>query len=231
MKKTKNIDIDRNTIQNQLILDAIHKIKNSLGGISGFAALLERELEEKDSKYKMVLKVQDGVQKVNYIAISLMTLASNTDLNMETFQLAHLLKQIWSVLQINGKNSGRELIIDPILSSNGSEMKGDRELIKEMITRLSSFVTGIKGKIERMMLLPGDKNGFEVRFAATLAKGNLNDSYQEYLDNIHAIEPRLELSIANKIAYLHSGDIVFNTVDENRQEIIIVLPKEKEVQV
>ena len=47
----------------KFLSDVVHKIKNNLGGISGFASLLERELRPNDPRKKLLHRIIDGVHR------------------------------------------------------------------------------------------------------------------------------------------------------------------------
>ena len=64
------------SVNQKLFADAVHSIKNSLGGIAGFAALLDRDLDSEDPKKRLTQRIQDGVMRVNDMVVSLMLLAA-----------------------------------------------------------------------------------------------------------------------------------------------------------
>jgi len=49
-----------------------HEVKNPLGGIRGFADLLDRDLEESDPRKKSVEKIMEGVETLDRIVVSLL---------------------------------------------------------------------------------------------------------------------------------------------------------------
>ena len=58
-----------------------HEVRNPLSGISGFASLLERDLEDDDPKMKLVLKIKRGTEILNETASNLLNYTRFSDLN------------------------------------------------------------------------------------------------------------------------------------------------------
>jgi PAS domain S-box-containing protein len=58
-----------------------HEIRNPLGGIGGFAALLARDLEGDEAKRKMAEKIVDGVESINRTIETLLDFARNEEIH------------------------------------------------------------------------------------------------------------------------------------------------------
>jgi nitrogen-specific signal transduction histidine kinase len=63
---------DHDEHMHRLLTEVIHKIKNSLGGIGGFAALLERDLGPDDPRTNLAQRIQNGVVRMNDFVVDLM---------------------------------------------------------------------------------------------------------------------------------------------------------------
>ena len=62
----------------KFLSDVVHKIKNNLGGIGGFASLLERDFERSDPRKRLLQRIIDGVHRLNDFVIHLMTLVQTS---------------------------------------------------------------------------------------------------------------------------------------------------------
>ncbi len=58
-----------------------HEVRNPLSGISGFASLLERDLEDDDPKMKLVLKIKRGAEILNETVSKLLNYTRFSELN------------------------------------------------------------------------------------------------------------------------------------------------------
>ena len=67
-----------------------HEIRNPLGGMAGFAALLERDLEEDDPRRRLVRKISEGISRLNRIVSSLLTYTRPLELNVHPVDLVQL---------------------------------------------------------------------------------------------------------------------------------------------
>ena len=67
-----------------------HEIRNPLGGIAGFAALLERDLDAQDPRRRLVHKITEGVGRLNRIVSSLLTYTRPLKLNNHPVDLVTL---------------------------------------------------------------------------------------------------------------------------------------------
>lgn len=71
----------------------VHEVKNPLGGIRGFAELLERDLEEVDPRKKWVKKIMEGVDTLDRIVKSLLDYTKPVKLNPRKVEMAKFLDE------------------------------------------------------------------------------------------------------------------------------------------
>ena len=69
-----------------------HEIRNPLGGMAGFAAILERDLEEGDPRRRLVGKISEGIARLNRIVSSLLAYTRPLQLNPHPVDLVELVK-------------------------------------------------------------------------------------------------------------------------------------------
>ena len=78
-----------------------HEIRNPLGGIAGFAALLERDLDAQDPRRRLVHKITEGVGRLNRIVSSLLTYTRPLKLNIHPVDLVSLVEEATAFLEID----------------------------------------------------------------------------------------------------------------------------------
>jgi len=71
----------------------VHEVKNPLGGIRGFAELLERDLEEGDPRKRLVKKIRDGVDTLDRIVKSLLDYTKPVKLNPRKVEMVKFLDE------------------------------------------------------------------------------------------------------------------------------------------
>jgi PAS domain S-box-containing protein len=84
-----------------------HEIRNPLGGIAGFAALLERDLEKEDPRRRLVQKITEGVARLNRIVTSLLSYTRPLNLNTHPVNLPALVEEVaafWEIDLERGKS-------------------------------------------------------------------------------------------------------------------------------
>jgi len=70
-----------------------HEVRNPLGGIGGFAALLKRELEGDKSKIQLVDKIITGVNILNQTVTALLDYTRRDQLNLHEVSLTRLIEE------------------------------------------------------------------------------------------------------------------------------------------
>ncbi len=69
-----------------------HEVRNPLGGIGGFAALLKRELEGDDEKLRLVNKIITGVDTLNQTVVALLDYTRKDELSLREVSLHRLIE-------------------------------------------------------------------------------------------------------------------------------------------
>ena len=196
-------------IQGDFLSDVIHKIKNGLGGIGGFASLLERDMEENDPRFRMVYKIQDGVSRVNEIAVGLMVLVREI---IPSFECIHLRSFIADIVRniIGDENISTDEILGKGFDSEKNKMfLVDSQIIDKMMTNIILFIRSINCKIRTIELDSCSDNRLIIKllFSGDTSFIYYSDNLVEYIRGCEPVESRLFLAVALKMARLHGGDI------------------------
>lgn len=88
--------MDKLAALGQMAATMAHKIRNPLGGIAGFAGLLEFEMAENARGKRLVGKVTEGVEKLNRIVTSLVSYAAQPHLRPQRSDLGERLREVVS---------------------------------------------------------------------------------------------------------------------------------------
>lgn len=78
----------------EMAASVAHEVRNPLTAIAGFAALLERELDESDPKMRTVKKITDGVETLNETVEALLDYTRFGEIKKTTVEYGNFLEEI-----------------------------------------------------------------------------------------------------------------------------------------
>jgi len=208
-------------IDTGFISDVIHKIKNGLGGIGGFAALIDRDMQENDPNKRLIKSIQDGVKKVNEIAITLMMIVRDLEPNMERIELKSFFKEIRIPKEYT--NSGRGYIIKPEINNGSIKISADPDFLQKMILYMIRFIEKVEAKVDRIFVDVVNKKRCCVEFYVSEKDEsvNLDENLSRLIKSSEPLEARLYLGVAEKLVKLFNGDIYFESSRKGDKRFII----------
>jgi PAS domain S-box-containing protein len=118
-----------------------HEIRNPLGGIAGFAALLERDLETEDPRRRLVHKITEGVARLNRIVSSLLTYTRPLRLNVHPVNLVELVEEATAFFEIDLERHRKNIRIDRHYPDAGLVCRLDPEQLQQVILNLLQNAT------------------------------------------------------------------------------------------
>jgi len=86
-----------------------HEVKNPLGGIRGFAELLERDLEEVDPRKKWVKKIMEGVDTLDRIVKSLLDYTKPVKLNPRKVEMVKFLDEAINFFEMDASQKRTDI--------------------------------------------------------------------------------------------------------------------------
>lgn len=108
-----------------------HEIRNPLGGIKGFAALLERDLKDQPHLAKIAHQVVDGANHLNRLVTEVLNYTRAVEMHYEPLDVTTLLKDILQHFQAEHAESPIEFkIVEP---SSPLIIAADRYMIRAAI--------------------------------------------------------------------------------------------------
>ncbi len=119
-----------------------HKIRNPLGGIMGFAALLERDFDEDDPRRVYVGKILEGVSKLDKYISDLLLFARPMKPTLERYEIHDLLQKN---LRILASQAARNQIYELKECAQPVFITLDAELFAEIVSHVHEFI-GFWGK-------------------------------------------------------------------------------------
>lgn len=208
-------------VDEKLLSDVAHKIKNGLGGIGGFATLLERDLESDDPRKRLALRIQDGVKKVNELVVSLMTLVRVAEPRFEKVKLLSLLRDILRGYWDDEREPFQVISIHPDVKEDELVVHADPQMIQKMLDHAIRFTNLMGGRIESIHMNPQrrGKLNLEFYFLDNVSWKPLSEDIFQSMSDIEPVEARLSLAIVDKMARLHGGKVSLVSY-ENDQKVL-----------
>ncbi|MFC1528641.1 nitrogen regulation protein NR(II) [Candidatus Latescibacterota bacterium] len=138
----------------QMAATMAHKIRNPLGGIAGFAGLLQLDIEENENSKRLLGKIIEGVDKLERIVSSLLSYTSPLKLEPGMVNLAELvggmadpLKEEYESLQFNIEEPEGAVMVE-------ADAKQLREAVVSIVRNAVEAMEG-KGTVE-IIAIPGE---------------------------------------------------------------------------
>ncbi|MFC1537384.1 nitrogen regulation protein NR(II) [Gemmatimonadota bacterium] len=88
----------------EMAANVAHEIRNPLGGIGGFAALLERDLEDDDPRRNLVKKIIEGVASLNKIVTNLLIYTRPVKPDLRWINLTEYVDEVLSFVEVEVEN-------------------------------------------------------------------------------------------------------------------------------
>ena len=118
-----------------------HEIRNPLGGIAGFAALLERDLDVLDPRRRLVKKISEGVGRLNRIVSSLLTYTRPLKLNMHPVELVTVVEESAAFLEIDLRRGRDDVVISRRYPDASPVCSVDPEQFQQVVLNLLQNAT------------------------------------------------------------------------------------------
>jgi PAS domain S-box-containing protein len=137
----------------EMAASVAHELRNPLGGIGGFAALLERDLPVGDPRRRLAKKIIEGVASLDKIATNLLIYTRPMKPNPRKTTLdgvRRIVSEVASFIDIESERVGRDIMIEKEYSSGNDAVKLDPEMLRQILINLATnamHAVGESGKI------------------------------------------------------------------------------------
>ncbi|UCD17936.1 MAG: PAS domain S-box protein [Candidatus Zixiibacteriota bacterium] len=223
-----------------------HEVRNPLVGISGFASLLSRDLDDKPGMKAMAEKIVSGVNSINRTIQNLLDFARKEEVQKATVNLYEYLSAVLdNYVQECGLHDAEKRLVRELNADDVIEVELDRQLFKQALYNLISNGIEAGGEGTRVTVrcrtLPlarargeyGDD--LELSGVETIAEIKISDNGPgiptEEIGRIFAPffstkenGTGLGLAIAWKIIKAHGGDLKAASMTGKGTTLSIVMP-------
>ncbi|MDD4155074.1 MAG: ATP-binding protein [Candidatus Cloacimonetes bacterium] len=243
----KILQIETLAALGEMSASVAHEIRNPLAGITGFAGLLDRQIDENDSRKNLVRSIIQGVTKLNDIISNLLTLTRPQKLNFTQINLSHFLYDITNYFKesipLNNKQVSFEIEID----NSETLIYLDIQLFQQVIMNILKNACDSIHKSGKILIstktnlfkpisdiLEQDEKDELIRLFSDVeisisdsGKGISNEILYKIFNPFFTTKDEgngLGLAICKKIIQLHKGDIHVNSTLNKGSSFIINLP-------
>ncbi len=214
---------DRLAAIGEMAATVAHEIRNPLGGIRGFASLLQRDIPGDDPRSRLVEKILTGTKSLDRGVGDLLEYTRPIELHVKRVGVAELVETASGYLALDGKAISVEIDVDDSL-----EVAVDPDRIRDVFLNiLLNSVQSIEGT--------GTVN-ISAASSAAFVTVNITDTGAGIApkDLEHIFSPffttkekgtGLGLAVASKTVESHGGEIQVTSNDGNGTTFLITLPR------
>jgi light-regulated signal transduction histidine kinase (bacteriophytochrome) len=230
-KRTKSSLVLHDDDTLNLLAEVVHKVKNSLGGIGGFAALLERDLGPQDARTVLSQRIQDGVVRINDLIVHLMTFINTPDPSFQPLNPIPIIRQAWTECTEDYSNHVNSLDLQNHTTSPSIQLVADPDTFRLLVLHALRFGRLVGGKIDNVQLnRQSDRSvSFDVVFPHTMKIFEGSESTLSYLRTGGSVEAKLSLYIVIKMATFNSASVSLFSKDPDQEILSIHFSKGKQV--
>ena len=211
----------------EMAANIAHEIRNPLGGIGGFATLLERDLADDPQKQKLVRRIIEGINGLNKITSDVLLYTRKMEPDRKPVNVKNILSEAISLVSLEAEKTGVkieyrypkeniEASLDPdllkrmtlnLLKNSLRAMPGGGLLAIDLSWKLLHNLLTIKIADSGVGIPPDDLNKIFNPFYTTDSKGT-----------------GLGLAIVRRIVEVHHGNIKVDSQPQKGSEFIVNLP-------
>ena len=218
---------DRHLIRERLLADATHRMKNIMGGISGFAALLSKEMDERSGDYPLVARIQENVMRLDQFLVDVMTLVRERSLHTETIDIPSTIREVCVNYYEDVNDDSFAFPFEVESSQPKIAFTADPLLIRNGFYHALHFVDLVSSKIDSLKII-SEGSALQIRydFACEDSLDCLKDDIVTGLGSLESIDARLSLAVSVKVIRQHGGEVLIEHERGNHWGLVLTLGKE-----
>ena len=203
-----------------------HEVRNPLGGILGFAALLRKDLEPEDKRRDMVDKIIQGVENLDRSVSSLLAYAQEVHPTIKPVKLKPFMDEILANFKMTLSQNEESSSVDLIISPESLEWNFDPIHIRQcLINLLLNAHQSQETPSEIKLSIVGD-NRLNIRVSdhgAGIDEKVRGKLFTPFFTTRKA-GTGLGLATVKKLVELHKGDIIVDSEPGQGTDITLELP-------
>ncbi len=130
---------DRLAAVGQMAATVAHEIRNPLGGIRGFAALLERDIDEDDPRQRLVQKIISGTKSLDAVVSELLEYTRPVEITLRPENCRDLVAASIGYLELDGGGVEVRNEVDPGICVRADSHKIRQALLNVLLNAVQSI--------------------------------------------------------------------------------------------
>jgi PAS domain S-box-containing protein len=211
----------------EMAADIAHEIRNPLGGIGGFATLLDRDLEGDPDKQKLVRRIIEGIDGLNKITSDALLYSKKMEPDFRPVNIKQIVQDALGLVAPEADNGG--IKIEFLHPYEDIEVSLDPDLFKRMLINLlkNAFKAMPDGGILSINLawkLLHNQLSLKIKDTGVgIEKDNLPKIFNPFFTT-DSKGTGLGLAIVRRIAEVHNGTVKVESEIGKGSEFTINIP-------
>ncbi|MEE3233619.1 MAG: ATP-binding protein [Candidatus Latescibacterota bacterium] len=205
-----------------------HEIRNPLGGIAGYAGMLERDLASDDPNRRLVHRITEGVGRLNRIVSSLLTYTRPLRLNAHPVNLVDVVEETLAFYAIDIERQRDDIEIQRNFPGKPLICNLDPEQLQQVILNLLQNATQAmpEGGTLSIRVFENDKNGtFCIGDTGTGMDEDVLEKLFTPFFTTKEDGTGLGLVTSKKIIDAHEGEIQVESEPNTGTQFFVTVPK------
>ncbi len=214
----------------EMAANVTHEIRNPLGAIGGFAALLERDIPPDDPRQRLVKKIIEGVGNLDKIIGNLLFVSRDVQPQLRKVPIKWIVNDVLGFLTADFHDVENKIVIEKKYPRQKIEAFVDPQLFQQMLLHVmkNSVQAMPEGGTLTVQLQKSHHKTFRVIVSDTgegLPETMKDKLYFPFSSTKHK-GTGLGLAIVRKIVELHRGTIQFHSAPRKGTTVILEFPIE-----
>lgn len=204
-----------------------HEIRNPLGGIGGFATLLERDLEGDEAKLKLARRIIKGINELHKLTSEVLIYTRKMEANFTAVDIKNAVQETISLIKMEAGEVKVE--IEYVHPKEDIEVQVDIDLLKRMLLNLMQNAVHAMpqgGKLNLDLSWQLLHNRFTIRVKDSgvgIEKEHLEKIFNPFFTT-SSRGTGLGLAMVRRIVEAHNGNITVKSAKGEGSEFTITLP-------
>jgi two-component system nitrogen regulation sensor histidine kinase GlnL len=221
-----------------------HEVRNPLGGIKGFASLLERDLADNRDGLEVLSRMREGIDAIEHVVSDLLEAGRQTKLEIKHTDIASEIRRTVELSEMAANGEGRHIEFRTVIEGGPIYCRVDRDRIKQALTNLIRNACEAVGDAGTVTVRVYPRSVVPERRDSSASGRSLRDYLcievtdtgpgisEEGLEKIFSPffttkrnGTGLGLSTVRRIAALHGGEVRYSKGESGGSKFIIEIPR------